>query len=224
VPIAAEELVELRPWAYHSTTPTNFAAIRIWHRLRSAADLLEGTEHEHLLVERRTETAQVTIDGVRIEIRDQKPLHAGHIVFDPGFTFGEFLAELNDRTFMWAGTAKGPVDRGDSHYARYAASGKVMTIRCRLNRLMELNQNEALYVTKCNSGAPRSHPRKGLAERGPSTFCLLNEAEFGAKDVKEMSYRRITLLPDDTEWTDRLGPAAQWQLLWARESGSNTRK
>jgi hypothetical protein len=210
--ITPTKFVALRPYAFHTTTSVNFTAIRHWRRLRSAQDLLSGTTHGQLLRERRVATQVLVVEGIRVEIRDQRPLHQGHIVFEPGFSFHDLLAELNSRVFLWPGTATGPIDRGAAHFQRYVAEGKVVVLRCSMNELLAINGEKHLYVASCNSGAPRRNPVTGPSLRGWSTFQLLAEASFPPGAVKELSFRLSAALPATTEWAESFeGP---WQPVW----------
>lgn len=212
MPISPDDLARLRPWAFHTTTPANFAAIRRWRRLRSVADLLKGTPHLHLLRSRRLATHRLTVDDVPIEIRDQQPLQRGHIQFQVNFTFEDLLAELNDRVFFWPGGAGGPGKRGRAHYRRYESLGPAVVRRCSIHDLLALNGIERAYVASSNSGAPRSNPRTGYAVRGPSTFRLLTDASFTPGRVQELSFRGHAQLPAATEWSE--GFEGSWQPLW----------
>lgn len=209
--INPDRLTELRPWAIHTTTPVNFAAIRIWRRLRSAADLLTGTHHEHVLQSRRLSTVRVTVAGVPVEIRDQVPLQRGHIRFEQDFTFEVLLAELNNRVFFWLGSETGLRERGQAHFNRCKANGPLVVLRCSLRELLSINGGERAYVAASNSGAPRSHPTAGYALRGRSTFRLFSDAPFTAGQVQELSFRQQAKLPSATEWSTNL--AGPWQRI-----------
>ena len=210
--ISLARLAALRPYAYHTTTGINFSAIRHWRRLRSARDLLLGTPYEYLLADRRTKTQSVIIEGVRVQIRDQRPLQKGHIRFEPDFTFADLLAELNSRVFFWPGTANRPFESGVAHFRRYAAIGDAVVLRCSLNELLAFEGEERLYVATCNSGAPRSNPRTGPSVRGPSTYRRLADEESSVSAIKELSFRASVALPDSTEWAPSFkGP---WVPVW----------
>jgi hypothetical protein len=210
----AEALARIRPWAYHTTTPVNFEAIKHWRKLRSARQLLTGTPHAHLLDKRRLETERVIIEGVPVEIRDQRPLQKGHIEFEPDFSFEVLLSELNDRVFFWPGGADGLRERGRAYLRRYASQGKTVVLRCLLRELLGLNEDRRSYVSACNSGAPRSNPKSGYAARGWSTFQLLNDASFKPVVVQEISFRSEALLPANTEWARSFD--RKWRPLWPK--------
>lgn len=208
------DLVQLRPWAYHVTTPTNFQAIREWRRLRSARSLLADTKFADLLSGRRITTQAVVVENVAVEIRDQLPLMKGHIAFESGFTFERFLEEINTRVFLWPGNEHCPIEIGRHHFGRYSRLGPVVVLRCRLESLIAANASAMLYVARCNSGAPRSNPRAGKALRGRSTYVVPADAAFSAGEVKELSYRDWATLPTETEWSQCLESEDGWARVW----------
>ncbi len=208
---SAEDLIQIRPFAFHTSSRRNFEAIQSSRLLRSAYDLIWGTDYDYLLSGPRKESSVVRLCEGEIEIRDHRPLRLGSVRFEPGCSVSDFIRELNSRVFLWAGNASGPVHKsGKSHYERYAAEGEVFVLRVPLQSLLVRNPNRQLFVTRCNSGSARHQGGKPLV-RGPSTFVLPEEARFTATQVVELSFTGVCCLPDDTQWSVTVhGP---WQPL-----------
>lgn len=206
MPITPELLAAARPYAYHVCGSVNFESIRASRALMSAKVLLSGTPHENLLSDRRKEPVQVSVNGQTIEIRDHRPLVLGSLNLPLGYALDEFIAELNSRVFLWAGTLKHPVPSGRNHIRRYSSLGPVYILRVPLRDLMAANPESMLQVTFCNSGAAR-HNRGRPARRGPGTFVSLTAATRPIAGVVEITYRGQAKLPDTTAYAANLtGP------------------
>lgn len=205
-----QELARLRPFAFHSSGQENFNAIRRRGKLRSTSTILEGSGRDDLISERRPSSVTLELNGERVVIRDNRPLRPASIQLLGGWSLSDWLRELNSRVFLWPGLRKGPIDRGRSHYARYASEGDVFTIRVPTLSLVAANRDRKLWVTRCNSGSARHHGGKPVP-RGPSTFQIPEEAEFRPSQVIEFTYVGEAKLPLDTQWSRVLsGP---WKLL-----------
>lgn len=207
--IHLEDLLRLRPFAYHTSGRTNFEAIRRERALRSTAQLLGGTGNDHLLGNRRLRTIEVTLSSGRVSIRDQRPLRPGSIRWEGGCNLPRYLNELNARVFFWLGTARGPNKRGTEHRAQCAAEGGIFTLRIPLRSLLVANEGNPAFVTRCNSGSAR-HLRGKPVVRGLRTFRLLDEAGFPASQAIELSFRDRAALPFDIDFTQ----TGTWRRLW----------
>lgn len=203
-------LLELRPFAYHTSSETNFASIKRSGALMSTAELLAGTANTHLLQVRRTSSQLVQVRGGVVEIRDNLPLRIGSLDLEPGCSLQQFLLMLNQRVFLWPGNAAGPTPQGREHFAHYRGQGPVHILRVPLKALIAANPNTEIQVTFCNSGSARHHGGKP-AIRGPSTFQAASASVGAASKVKELCFVGSARLPAGTEWSETLtGP---WQLL-----------
>jgi hypothetical protein len=218
LPIAFTQLTRLRPIAYHTTTLRAVERIRATRRLESTTRMLTGTPYEHLLRGRRARGSVVRVGEHVVEIRDQKPLVLASLELEEGWQLQDLLDELNGRVFLWAGTAKGPGQRGLGHFQKYHAEGDAAVVRVPLPELQKANAASPLFVTRVNSGSARHHGGKP-ARRGPGTFVPLDRAPFPAREVIELSYREIAVLPKSTEWARDLG--GPWEPLFGRAVGSN---
>ena len=204
------ELAACRPFAFHVCGLVNFHSIQRSRRLRSARALLTGTPCEHLLAGRRLKTERVSAFGVDVEVRDHRPLIAGSLSFPDGYGIDQFVAELNSRVFLWAGTDAGPVRSGRNHIARYSAEGEVRLLRVPTDALLRANVGPMTSVTFCNSGAARHN--KGLpAQRGPGTFVDPREANRPASEVVELTFVDEVVLPPGTVYASSLN--GDWATL-----------
>ena len=205
-----EQLIALRPFAYHTSGRENFESILERSSLRSTRAILEGTEHESLVRSFRKESFTLHIDGRRVVIRDNKPLRPGSLDLRGGWAFEDLLENLNSRVFLWPGTECGPIKRGVHHFERYASEGEVFVLRIPLHDLVSHNSRRRLYVTGCNSGSARHQQGKPVA-RGPETFQTPETADFRPSQVIELSYVDVADLPPSSEWSISLdGP---WSSL-----------
>ena len=204
------ELATRRPYAFHVCGTVNFCSIQQSRMLRSARALLTGTGHQQLLIGRRLKTERVSAFGVDIEVRDHRPLIESSLSFPAGYGIDHFVAELNSRVFLWAGTEGGPVRSGKNHIARYAAEGDVRLLRVPTEPLFRLSASPTTKVTFCNSGAARHN--NGLpAKRGPKTFVDLLEAERSALEVVELTFMDEVALPEGTMYAS--GLQSEWRPL-----------
>ena len=203
-------LAKLRPFAFHSSGQENFDAIRRHGKLRSTATILEGTDHGRLITNRRKSSVTLEVDGETVVIRDNRPLRPGSVRLQGGWALSDLLLELNSRVFLWPGREQGPIDRGRSHFERYATEGAVFAIKVPTLSLVAANHDRELWVTRCNSGSARHHGGQPVP-RGPATFQLTSEAPFRASQVIEFSYLGEAELPPDAQWSTSLdGP---WNAL-----------
>lgn len=210
VPAVLDRLLELRPFAYHTCGALNFESIRSSRALRSARDLLAGSEHEHLLTIRRKHSARVTLPDGSVEVRDNSPLRLGSLELEPDVTLEAFLLELNSRVFLWPGSESGPIRTGGAHFEHYSGIGTVHVIRVPLRHLLQANPSRALAVTYCNSGSAR-HQGGRKVVRGPGTFHPVNSAPRVAAAIKELTFVGSVLLPVTTEFSS--SPSGPWQPL-----------
>lgn len=205
-----DRLLKLRPFAYHTCGTLNFESIRRSRALRSAQDLLIGSEHEHLLTMRRKQSVLVALPGGSVEIRDNAPLRLGSLELEPDVTIEAFLRELNSRVFLWPGSEHGLIRTGGSHFEHYSGIGKVHVIRVPLQHLLQANPGRALAVTYCNSGSARHHGGRKVV-RGPGTFHPIGRAPRPAAEIRELTFVGSVRLPEGTAFSS--SPSGPWQPL-----------
>ena len=126
MPLDFGRLCCLRPYVYHLTHRTNLDLIEQTGRLQCAKILLRDVHMGHLAGERRTKQYVVHTPNGSILIRDQRPLAAGAIQFESGWTIERFIKHVNNHVFFWPGTKSGPITAGKNHYARYSSESPVI--------------------------------------------------------------------------------------------------
>jgi hypothetical protein len=162
--------MKLRPFAYHTTAADNLGRIRTQRMLKSTRRLFEeaGLQADARLRQRRTECITLETNGEGLMIRDQRPIAAGAIIFEPGWTLELFLERLNALVFFWPGDELGPIACGRRHFGRYASQGeRLFVLRARTSTLIETNRTP--LFSRCNSGSARMNGGKPLV-RGGNTF------------------------------------------------------
>jgi hypothetical protein len=198
--------------AYHLTARTNLGRIRRTKQLESAAAMIHAANQLNLLSLRRRELHEIIVDGETIILRDQAPLHAGHIDFQNGWTFPQLIESLNSRVFFWPGDDGGPIAHGQRHFARYEDQGPAI-LRIPLADLIEANPDRPPLFCHFNSGSPRTVGGR-KSPRGPRTFLPCDRFERNHRNVIEVTFEGIVALPmDKTEV--RLKPGGAWQMLAA---------
>ncbi len=85
---------------YHLTARENIQYIRDSRCLKSSASLMEAANVQCDPKVRRKSKAPISVGSYRILLRDQAPLHVGHIEFEDGW---DLVDDLNHRVFFWPG-------------------------------------------------------------------------------------------------------------------------
>ncbi len=161
-----DDLVRLRPFVYHMTARSNLARVERVKRLECANVFYKATGRLHESRERRREHALVVVDGERVSLRDQAPLHVGNIDLSL-LTFAEVVNMLNQYVYFWPGDDEQPIASGRNHFARYSKEDAVV-LRLPTDQLLSLNAVRAKF-SRCNSGAPRQNAGR-KQPRGLNTF------------------------------------------------------
>ena len=199
----------LRPYLYHLTARANLPRIRHGGVLESAASLAQQANESAIIEARRATHVPLVVDGARVELRDQAPLHARNMRLEEGWTFERFIAHLNERVFFWPGRDSGPNDYGRRHFARYETE-KPVIVRAAFASLIDANPEATPLFAKFNSGSPRW---SGGAPpvRGSRTFVAADVAPFSASDVVEVTFHGRVRLPSDAMVAD--SPDGEWSVL-----------
>jgi hypothetical protein len=158
----------------------------------------------------------VTVDGERVLLRDQAPLHARNMRLTDGWSFEQFLRHLNDRVFFWPGGTGGPISYGVRHFDRYEREAPVV-VRVPFAELLAANPGITPELCRYNSGSPRWS--RGLAApRGRDTFATPDVATFAPAQVVEVTFPGRVRLPRFTEVASH--PSGPWTALLPCEGRS----
>lgn len=200
-------LSRLRPYLYHLTARQNLPAIVRCRELYCARFLLDAAGVGHLATTRRIDHLPIAFEGGRLHIRDQKPLAAGAIAFEVGWTLERFVDHINEHVFFWPGTSAGPIPAGKNHFARYNKENPVV-IRFGTDDAAQ----SALFYSRYNSGAPRCSGGK-YSPRGSSTYLPAARFQGSPSDVIEVVARGPVALPLESEVAD--DPSGPWRKLFS---------
>ena len=140
MPFTVNAFIRTRPYLYHLTSSGNLDQIIRDRCLWSTKSLLIKSGQNQLFNQRRENPEIITIQGDQVSIRDQAPLHQGHIAFEEGWNLPRFIELLNQRVFFWPGTPNGQIDYGKRHFNQYATEQSAV-IRIRAQSLIEANPN-----------------------------------------------------------------------------------
>lgn len=212
MPFRLNDLFARFPFAYHLTARANLSRIQRTEQLESASAMIQAANQLNLISLRRQELREIIVDGETIILRDQAPLHAGHIDFQDGWTFPQLIESLNSRVFLWPGDGNGPIAHGQRHFERYEDQEPAI-LRISLADLIESNPDRPPLFCHFNSGSPRTVGGR-KSPRGPRTFLPCDQFERKHRDVIEVTFEEFVTLPlDETEV--RLKPGGAWQPLAA---------
>lgn len=194
--------LRLRPFAFHTTAARNLPRLIETRSVESTRTLFMrmGASGDPRLRQRRGKSVYLDIGGHSVAVRDQRPIAAGSIDFEPGWDLGRWVERLNGFAFFWPGTPRGPIDYGRNHFERYRADGEdLVVLRVRTDALVDVNAERPPFFSRCNSGSARMQNGKRLP-RGAATFLSAGLFEGPPGDVKELVFEGHAVLPGATEW------------------------
>lgn len=195
MPFTLDQFARRFPRLYHLTAAMNVDAINRDGCLYPAAETFRQARSANLLCERRPESIVVPLPlgGGQRHIRDQLPLYEGNTALLGGWTFADFVQDLNERVFFWPGTEDGPSGYGRRHFARYAPREDVRVLRLDTAALLSANPGLLPQFCRYNSGSPRCNPKSKEAgkrsPRGPGTFLLGERFDGAVGSVVEVTFR-----------------------------------
>lgn len=210
MPFTLEKFASLRPYLFHLTDRENLSLLRGSCALLPASDLFELAKESNWTRQKRRQHVEVVVNGHRVRVRDQAPLHEGNMALSSGWTFADFIANLNQRVFFWPGKRDGsPIAYGVRHYERYADERPVI-LRIPSASLFASNSTLPPEFCRYNSGSPRwtyGH----ASPRGVNTFVSCDIADFAAAQVVEVTFPGNVELPQPIQISDSYdGP---WETL-----------
>jgi uncharacterized protein DUF7002 len=200
---------QARPYLYHLTDRSNLDRIRETNSLVPAATLFQEAGRTELMRTRRWTHEPVAVGDRVVLVRDQAPLHRGHLELPEGYTFEHFVESLNRRIFFWPGTEAGPISYGVRHFQRYQAERPVV-LKIDFQSLMDSNPGTHPRYCRYNSGSPRCSNGK-KSPRGPDTFQLADEFGGTPSEVVEVTFEEQLVLPGNAEVGNE--PTGPWHQL-----------
>jgi hypothetical protein len=132
-------------------------------------------------------------------LNDQQALKYGHVKDPSSLSESDFVALLDQFAFFWPGDEDGPIDMGRNFIRRYRESGDLLLqVRVKTESFMKMNHPSRIFLSQCNSGAPRSNPST-LIYRGDNTFISMMNYEGRISDIKEIALSGWAILPSASE-------------------------
>jgi len=106
VPIHENDLLELRPYAFHVCSYRNLPSIRSAGSLLPASHLLKGCSL--LPGERRARSVALSTIHGEVVLRDHRPFALGAVEFEQGYRSRDYIAEQLDGRVFFLPEIKGP--------------------------------------------------------------------------------------------------------------------
>lgn len=198
------------PVLYHVTPQSNLPRLRAVQRLDSPAVLLKGTTYEHMLSSRRMADVVTHLNEFEVIVRNQIPLNPSYLEFVDGWSFADYLVELNSRVFFWPGDWSGPNGYGQRHLASRFNVSSVL-LRTKLKEILAGNPGTVLFLSRFNTGAPRLYYGR-RSPRGPDTFIPAVDWPHTPSRVAEASFVGSVKLPASIEVYDLT--ARSWKRVF----------
>jgi Family of unknown function (DUF7002) len=130
-------------------------------------------------------------------LNDQQALKYGHVKDLSSLNESEFVTLLDQLAFFWPGNDDGPIEMGRNFVRRYTESGdSLLQVIVKTESFMKVNHPSRIFLSQCNSGAPRSNPNT-LIYRGDATFIPMMHYEEGVSKIKEIALSGWAILPSD---------------------------
>ncbi len=131
-------------------------------------------------------------DGMKVTLRDQKPLlRLKQLELEDGFTIEDLVELLDSYVFFWSGE-----EQGFATSAKYEEELRAL-IRVRTADLFKVKDAEPLFCSK-NSGGPRAASGKPSI-RGRHTFVRAGAYKGPISSVREVVFQNGVLLPNSTQ-------------------------
>ncbi len=186
------------PRLYHYGPADNHHQIERFQAIFSSGQIRIFAGLHHPSAKRQTRELVETPMGNFI-LNDQQALKYGHVKHLDSLTESEFVALLDQFAFFWPGTENSPSEMGRNFAARYQRRGdSLVQIVAATRSLMRLNRAGRIFISQCNSGAPRSNPYKAIY-RGKDTFIPIMKYESPICEIKEIAIQGWAILPADSQ-------------------------
>jgi hypothetical protein len=193
-----ERFAAAYPILWHVTSAMNVERIRRTMVLESSASLMRAAGDETWLRKKRTKDIRLLVDAETVILRDQQPLHEGHIAWEGGWDMPRLIEEINRRVFFWPGDRRTPTKNAERNVAGFMASGDYVSLRLPFAAVRRLPGVRVEYC-RVNAGAPRTVNGK-KAPRGPHTFSAHGAWHGTVSEVREVAV--VERLPLDAMWDE----------------------
>jgi hypothetical protein len=188
MPLDVRTLASRYPWLWHVTSAANAERIERLRRIEPAAALLRVAGRADLLAVRRRNDVELTIDSAIVVMRDQAPLHAGHIAWEPQWNLARFVAALNERVFFWPGHWDQPSKTAGANVISFLSKAPDVVAVLVPSEAIMVDPATPLSVelSRYNTGGPRTSG--GVkSPRGASTFVPLDRWPGPPSTVREVA-------------------------------------
>lgn len=197
-----EELIATKfPRLYHYGPTANasrierFQAIFSSELIRTLAPGMRPPGTRSLSGRRRARELIETRFG-NFTLNDQDALKYGHVKDTGSLAEREFVALLDQVAFFWPGSEEHPIEMGGNFVNRYLQRGEaVVQVTVSTVSFLAINNPIRIFVSNCNSGAPRSNP-KVVIYRGTGTFVPLMKYDKPVAAIKEIAVLGYARLPE----------------------------
>lgn len=195
-----EKFLRSRPYIYHLTHHDNVASILESRRLESTVNLAEKINlagREAFLQGRRAINQVIANEQHSFVIRDQAQINSALENCLVNCTREQFIYLLNTKVFFWP-----TIKDVSGHFSTYMEEGPRI-LRFRTADVLALNAPP--MFCHVNSGSSRPHPAYGgrPAPRGMNTFAAAENFDYIPSKVREVTFDRICLLPENVAIADR---------------------
>lgn len=191
-----ERIANEFPNLYHFGPATNRTQIERFRTIFSA-DLirtLAATDSERSSRRRAPENVESPLGS--FVLNDQEALKYGHVKHPDSLPETEFIQLLDQLTFFWPGHNRAPIEMGSNFCNRYSKRGdQLLQVRFATRPFFAANHPWRIFVSTCNSGAPRSNPN-AVIYRGYETFQPVFRYGGAVKDIKEIAVLGYARLPE----------------------------
>src|SRR6266576_5120695 len=93
-------------------------------------------------------------------LNDQDALKYGHVKDTDSLAEREFVTLLDQFAFFWPGSEEHPIEMGGNFVDRYLQRGDaLLQVTVSTVSFMAINNPIRIFVSNCNSGAPRSNTK-----------------------------------------------------------------
>jgi len=189
-----ERIASKFPRLYHYSPVVNRNLIEKHHAVFSA-DLIRMFATTATALGRRMSSVLVPTEFGDFTLNDQAALNYGHVKHSDSLSETDFAALLDQFAFFWPGSVSEPISMGCNFAGRYLRqSDSLLQLACSTKEFFLINNSARVFLSICNSGAPRSNPN-AVIHRGLTTFSPLDSFGHAPRKIKEIAVMGYARLP-----------------------------